>query len=367
RQDSVVAGLAATPAAEVVVVHDGARPLASAALFDACVAAARETGAAIAAVPVADTLKLVEAGRIVRTVDRAGVWAAQTPQAFRRALLLELFARAGERSVTDEAALCEALAIPVAVVEGSPANIKVTRPGDLAVAEALLLSRRVGESASWEEEIGGRQGGSTGYRGAGDGTANDNVWSDASSISPSRLPDSPTPRLPRTGIGYDVHRFAAGRRLVLGGVEVPSELGLAGHSDADVLLHAVCDALLGAAGLGDIGAFFPPGDPRFAGADSRELLRESVRLVTAAGWVPVNVDATVVAEAPRIHPHVAAMKTEIAACLGLAADAVGVKATTNEGMGFVGRGEGIAALAVATVAPVEVTGAAVEAKPGGGR
>ncbi len=140
---------------------------------------------------------------------------------------------------------------------------------------------------------------------------------------------------------------------MLGGVGVPSELGLEGHSDADVLLHAICDALLGAAGLGDIGAHFPPGDPRFAGADSRSLLRECLHLARVAGWAPVNVDATVVAEAPKIRPYVAAMKAEIAACLEVAPGAVGVKATTNEGMGFVGRGEGIAALAVATVAPVD--------------
>ncbi len=360
RQDSVAAGLAAAPVTEVVVVHDGARPLAPAALFDACVAAACETGAAIAAVPVADTLKLVEAGRIARTVDRAGLWAAQTPQAFRRGLLLELFARAGGRTVTDEAALCEALGIAVAVVEGSPANLKVTRPGDLAVAEALLASRGVEESRSREDERG-RRGGGTAARGLGSGgEQTGNATNGTPFVSPPRLLDSSTPRLARTGVGYDVHRFGPGRRLVLGGVEIPSELGLEGHSDADVLLHAVCDALLGAAGLGDIGEHFPPGDPRFAGADSRGLLRESVRLARAAGWAPVNVDATLVAETPKIRPFVAAMKTEIAACLGVSPDAVGVKATTNEGMGFVGRGEGIAALAVATVA-------SVEAAPGEGR
>ncbi len=171
------------------------------------------------------------------------------------------------------------------------------------------------------------------------------------------------PPLPRTGIGYDVHRFAAGRRLVLGGVEIPHDLGLDGHSDADVLLHAisdepfevtpkmVADAILGAASQGDIGQHFPPGDPRFAGADSRDLLRESARLVRAAGFAPVNVDASVVAEGPRIGPHVPAMRAAIAACLGLDPGAVGVKATTNERMGFVGRHEGIAALAVATIVP----------------
>ena len=346
RQDSVAAGLAAAPPAEIVVVHDGARPLATASLFDACVAAARDAGAAIAAVPVADTLKRIEAGRIAHTVDRSGLWAAQTPQAFRRDLLVGLFARVGDRTVTDEAALCEALGVPVAVVEGSPANLKVTRPDDLAVAAALLVARGTEGAAL-------RSGGAAfGSGGGGAPSRAPSPPEGAERPAPPPPPErSATPSV-RTGIGYDAHRFTPGRQLVLGGVEIPAEVGLEGHSDADVLLHAICDALLGAAGLGDIGTHFPPGDPRFAGADSRALLRESARLARVAGWAAVNVDATVVAEAPKILPFVAAMKAEIAACLGLSPDAVGVKATTNEGMGFVGRREGIAALAVATMAPV---------------
>jgi 2-C-methyl-D-erythritol 2,4-cyclodiphosphate synthase len=158
---------------------------------------------------------------------------------------------------------------------------------------------------------------------------------------------------PRVGIGYDAHRFAPGRGLVLGGVVVPHDLGLDGHSDADVLLHAVADAVLGAAGLGDIGTHFPPAAPRWRDADSRDLLARVADLVGEAGFAAVNVDATVIAEAPRIGPHVPAMRAAIAGCLGIDPSAVGVKATTNEGMGFVGRGEGIAALAVATVAAVE--------------
>mgnify|MGYP000854563716 CR=1 FL=1 len=153
----------------------------------------------------------------------------------------------------------------------------------------------------------------------------------------------------RTGIGYDIHRFAPGRRLVLGGVEIPHDLGLDGHSDADVLLHAIADAILGAAALGDIGQHFPPGDPRFRDADSQDLLRASVRLARDAGWAPANIDATLLAEAPRIGPHVPLMRERIAACAGLAPDAVGVKATTNEMLGAIGRREGVAALAVATL------------------
>ncbi|MGH2531873.1 MAG: 2-C-methyl-D-erythritol 2,4-cyclodiphosphate synthase [Thermomicrobiales bacterium] len=153
----------------------------------------------------------------------------------------------------------------------------------------------------------------------------------------------------RSGIGYDAHRFAEGRALVLGGVRIPHSRGLAGHSDADVLLHAIADAILGAAALGDIGQHFPPSDPAFKDAESRDLLARVRALVAARGFAVVNVDATVIAEAPRIGPHVPAMRRVIAEALGIAEDAVGVKATTNEGMGFVGREEGIAALAVATL------------------
>jgi 2-C-methyl-D-erythritol 2,4-cyclodiphosphate synthase len=160
-------------------------------------------------------------------------------------------------------------------------------------------------------------------------------------------------RWPRVGVGYDVHRFAAGRPLVLGGVSIPHDRGLEGYSDADVLLHAICDALLGAAALGDIGRHFPPGDPAWKDADSRDLLRRCVALLLEVGWVPGNVDASVIAEAPRINPHVESMRSAIAADTGLTDDAIGIKATTNERMGFVGREEGIAAIAVAMIVPSE--------------
>jgi 2-C-methyl-D-erythritol 4-phosphate cytidylyltransferase/2-C-methyl-D-erythritol 2,4-cyclodiphosphate synthase len=305
RQDSVAAGLAALPkATEIVVIHDGARPLATAELFARATHTAFGNAAAIAAVPVADTLKRVVDGTIVDTVDRAGLWAAQTPQAFRLTVLRAAIAAGGGETITDEARLCETAGIEVAIVPASLANMKVTHPEDIAVADALLRARE--------------------HEGA---------------------------MTARVGIGYDAHRFAPGRRLVLGGVEIAHERGLAGHSDADVLLHAIADAILGAAALGDIGQHFPPTDERFRDADSRELLREAVRLARAAGWIPANVDATLLAEEPRIGPHVPLMRERIAACLGIAADAVGVKATTNEGMGAIGRGEGIAALATATVVP----------------
>jgi 2-C-methyl-D-erythritol 4-phosphate cytidylyltransferase/2-C-methyl-D-erythritol 2,4-cyclodiphosphate synthase len=306
RQDSVAAGLAALPeGVEIVVIHDGARPLAEPELFDRCAAAAAERGAAIAATPVADTLKRVAEDAVTGTVDRAGLWAAQTPQAFRLESLRWALAAGSGETVTDEAGLCEAAGMPVSVVPSSPANLKVTHAEDIPVADALLRNRS------------------------------------------AQRPPVP----PRVGIGYDAHRFASGRRLVLGGVEIAHDRGLDGHSDADVLLHAIADAVLGAAALGDIGQHFPPSDERFRDADSQHLLREAVRLAREAGWVPGNVDATLLAEAPRIGPHVSLMRERIAVCLGLSPDAVSVKATTNEGMGSIGRGEGIAALATATLVP----------------
>jgi 2-C-methyl-D-erythritol 4-phosphate cytidylyltransferase/2-C-methyl-D-erythritol 2,4-cyclodiphosphate synthase len=330
RQDSVAAGLAAVPPqTEVVLIHDGARPLADADLFRRCAEAAAASGAVIAAMPVADTLKRVadSGGVITGTVDRTGLWAAQTPQAFRLDVLQRAFAINAGADVTDEALLCEAAGIPVQVVHSSSANLKVTHPEDVAVADALLRARlRDGDKSSDRASASVPQ---------------ENV----------PLPVAPPPI--RTGIGYDIHRFAPGRRLVLGGVDIPHDLGLDGHSDADVLLHAIADAVLGAAALGDIGQHFPPGDPRFRDADSQDLLRESVRLAREAGWAPANIDATLLAEAPRIGPHVPLMRERIAACLGLAPDAVGVKATTNETLGAIGRREGIAALAVATLYAVQ--------------
>jgi len=305
RQDSVAAGLAEVGDAEIVVVHDGARPFAAASLFAAVVRAVADgADAAIVAVPLTDTLKRVSNGRVVETLDRSAFALAQTPQAFRRTALGIALATAAERgsTVTDEATLVEELGGSVVVVPSVASNLKLTIPEDLTVAEAIARDRR-----------------------------------------PVRQP------LVRTGIGYDVHRLVSGRRLVLGGVEIPFDRGLDGHSDADALLHAIADALLGAAALGDIGAHFPPSDPAFKDADSLLLLAAVGGLLSAAGYDVVNVDATVIAEVPRLMPYVEGMRAAIAGALSLAVDRVGVKATTNEGMGFPGRGEGIAALAVATV------------------
>ena len=305
RQDSVAAGLAAVGDAGIVVVHDGARPFAAASLFTAVVQAVVDgADAAIAAVPLTDTLKRVADGRVVETLDRSAFALAQTPQAFRRAALATALETAAARgsTVTDEASLVERLGGTVVVVPSAASNLKLTNPEDLAVAQAIARAR-----------------------------------------------DAARQPIVRTGIGYDVHRLVPGRRLLLGGIEIPFDRGLDGHSDADALLHAIADALLGAAALGDIGAHFPPTDPAFKDADSLVLLTAVGGLLTTAGYVVVNVDATVIAEAPRIMTYVDRMRGSIAAALSIEMDRVGVKATTNEGMGFPGRGEGIAALAVATI------------------
>lgn len=304
RQASVARGLAALPPGpEVVLVHDGARPFLTASLVRAVAEAAAQDGGATAAVPVDDTVKQGEGGWVLGTLDRSGLFRIQTPQAFRRALLERAHQKAAGEGFrgTDDASLVERLGQRVRLVPGTPMNLKVTVPEDLALAEAVLRQR-----------------------------------------------ETPTGS-PRVGIGFDVHRFASGRRLILGGVEIPAPRGLTGHSDADVVLHAVMDALLGAAGLGDIGAHFPPADPAYAGASSLELLRRVRDLLASRGWKAAHVDVMVMAEGPRLAPHVPAMRSAIAAVLGLAEDGVNVKATTLEGMGALGRGEGIAAQAIASL------------------
>lgn len=282
-----------------VLVHDAARPLLSHALLDRAIAASREHGAVVCAVQLRDTVKRADARRrVAETLPREELWAAQTPQLFDPDWLCAAHAAAAGQSATDDAAVIERAGRPVHIVEGDPENLKLTTPTDFKLAEALLAAKRPAT---------------------------------------------------RTGFGYDVHRLEAGRRLVLGGVEIPFSLGLAGHSDADVLLHAIMDALLGAAALGDIGQLFPNDDPAYRGASSERLLAEVCRRVGEAGLAPVHVDATVVAEAPRLAPHVPEMRERIGRLLGLPPERVSVKATTNEGLGAIGEGRGIAAYAVATV------------------
>ena len=302
RQDSVFAGLSHLGEAPVAVVHDGARPLVPPDVVTAVIQAAAEAGAASAGLPVRETVKLVDGADARQTLDRDRLWVAHTPQAFRTALLREAHHRAKAEGFygTDDAVLVERLGYAVRMVEDSPRNLKVTVPADLDLAEAYAGQRQ----------------------------------------------------MVRTGIGYDAHRLALGRLLRVGGVEIPWPRGLAGHSDADVLAHAIMDALLGAAGLGDLGRHFPPGDPAFRGADSIELLRRVTAMAAGAGWRVVHVDSTVLAEAPRLAPYIPQMQERLAAALGVDSSAVNIKATTTEGMGAIGRGEGIAAHAVATLIKV---------------
>lgn len=296
RTESVKNGVAAVSSrAEYVAVHDGARPFVSDGLITRTIQGAIAYGACAPALAVSDTLKRTDRdGFIVETVPRDGLSAVQTPQVFEKGLFLK--ALGSGVSATDDCALVELSGDRVKLVEGERGNIKLTYPADL-------------------ELRGGRTG------------------------------------AVRVGSGYDVHRLVGGRRLVLGGVEIPFEKGLLGHSDADVLTHAVCDALLGAAAAGDIGVLFPDDDPRYEGADSIELLRAVTRRLCELGFKPFNIDATAVCQRPKLRPYIDSMREKIAEAAGLGMSFVSVKATTEEGLGFTGSGEGIAALASATVVP----------------
>lgn len=302
RQESVLRGLEAlaTTGPETVLIHDGARPLVDAGTIARTLAAVGAKRGAIAAVPVTDTLKADRAGMATAGPERAGLWRAQTPQAFRFAEILAAHRTCAGADLTDDAAVAEAAGLEVALVAGSEDNIKVTAPEDFTRAERILLGR-LGET--------------------------------------------------RVGTGFDVHAFAAdaGRPLMLCGIAVPHGRGLAGHSDADVGLHALTDALLGAVAAGDIGQHFPPSDPQWHGAASEQFLRHAAEEVARRGGLIAHVDVTLICEAPKIAPHRTAMQARVAGILGIAIERVSVKATTTEKLGFTGRGEGIAAQAVATV------------------
>jgi 2-C-methyl-D-erythritol 4-phosphate cytidylyltransferase/2-C-methyl-D-erythritol 2,4-cyclodiphosphate synthase len=298
RQASVRAGLEALAPREpaLVLVHDAARPVVPAGTVAAVLAALEEAEGAIPAQPVADTLKLGEEGTIRRTVPREGLHRAQTPQGFRFPLLLTLHRTAPE-GATDDAALLEAAGHAVRLVPGSESNVKITYPGDLERVEAGLLPRFI----------------------------------------------------PRVGTGFDVHRLVEGRKLFLCGVEVPHSMGLDGHSDADVGLHALCDAIYGALAEGDIGRHFPPSQMQWKDADSADFLRHAAGRIAARGGMLANADVTLLCEQPKITPHAPAMIARVAALLGVPEDRVSVKATTTERLGFTGRGEGIAAQAAVSI------------------
>ena len=296
RQDSVSNAFEAAAAiSEVILIHDAARPFVSAALIDRTIEAAAAHGAAIAALEVTDTVKRVRHGVIEETLDRETIFLAQTPQGFRREVLAAAVAL-GQSGVeaTDEAALAERAGYTVHVVPGESKNIKITTPEDL-------------------DAVRGR--------------------------GPARTD--------RAGIGYDLHRLVAGRPLVLGGVTIPSERGALGHSDADVVCHAVTDAILGAVSLGDIGLHFPDSDARWKDARSLDLLRQAVAMAAGRGFEVGNVDVTVMLESPRLRGYIDQIRASLATVLSIDAGQVSVKAKTNEGMDAIGRGEAIAAHAIA--------------------
>lgn len=313
RQESVRNALAVVDdSVGIVAVHDGVRPLVTVELIDRSVREARQCGAAVPGVPVADTLKSVDTGsRITGTVEREGLWFVQTPQVFHRHIIQNAYERAfRERfSGTDDAVLVERTGVPVVMIPGSRDNMKITLEEDLIRAEAVLALRR--EPPHGKEDV------STVHQ--------------------------------RVGCGYDSHRLVEGRKLFLGGCEIPHERGLLGHSDADVLLHAIGDALLGAAGAGDLGRLFPDNDPAWKDISSTILLEKIHSVIREKGYAVHNVDATVILERPRLKPHIDLMEETIARLLCLEQDSVSVKATTNEGMGCIGRGEGIAVFAVVSI------------------
>lgn len=306
RQESVRIG-ASRVADDVdwVLIHDGVRPNVEPDIIERVLAAACETGAATLGLPVFETIKRAAPdGAVERTLDRQGLWRIQTPQAFRRDILMRAHSLAAGANLraTDDAALVEAAGVRVALAVGDEANIKVTTPGDFYVVESVMMRS-------------------------------------------DRIPSGET----RVGIGYDVHRLIPGDGIVLGGVRIPAASSLEGHSDADVLCHAVMDALLGAIGERDIGFHFPDDDPAYKGVYSLDLLRRVAQMASSRGFEVANVDTVLVAERPRIAGYVEEMKERLASALGVIAATVGIKATTSEGVGFAGRGEAVCAWAVAVL------------------
>lgn len=303
RQYSIANAIAAAAIeSELILVHDGARPLVSEETVLAVIAAARNVRAAGIAVPVKDTIKVANAeGFAVETPDRSTLWAIQTPQAFQASLLRRAYDQAAKENFlgTDDASLVERLGVPVKLVHGDYRNLKITTPEDLQIAGTLQRGKEA-----------------------------DNM---------------------RVGIGYDVHRLTEGRKLILGGVEINHTHGLEGHSDADVLLHSIKDALLGAAALGDIGRHFPDSDSRYKGISSLLLLARVREILEENGFGVNNVDATIVAEKPKLAPYIEAMNTNIARTLQVENTQVNVKATTTEGLGFAGKREGIAAYSIVSI------------------
>ena len=308
RQESVWRGIqACNPDADIIAIHDGARPLVTREVIEATIESAKRFGSGVAAVPLKDTVKRVdESGLVVETPRREMLRAVQTPQTFDAALIRAAHRRYadGEVRATDDATLMEWTGHTVHLTPGDPENIKLTTPEDMLLAGQVLLRR--GQERKETKAM-------------------------------------------RIGHGYDVHRLVEGRKLILCGVEVPYERGLLGHSDADVALHALMDALLGAAALGDIGRHFPDTDPAYAGADSGRLLDHVVGLLREKGYAVENVDVTIICQRPKLKDYIERMRENVAAHLGVDIECVNVKATTTEKLGFEGEGLGISSHAVACI------------------
>lgn len=310
RQESVCRGVeACEPAADVIAIHDGARPLVTREVIGQTIESARRHGSGVAAVPLKDTVKRVdESGLVVETPRRDALRAVQTPQTFDAAKIRAAHARFADSAerATDDATLYEWMGECVHLTQGDAENIKLTTPEDMLLAEQVI-ARREGSKAKEADAM------------------------------------------LRIGHGYDVHRLVEGRKLILCGVEIPHTLGLLGHSDADVAYHALTDALLGAAAMGDIGRHFPDTDPQYKGADSGKLLDHVMELIWAKGYVVGNVDVTIIAQRPKLKDYIEQMRVNVAAHLKIDLDCVNVKATTTEKLGFEGEGLGISTHAVACI------------------
>jgi 2-C-methyl-D-erythritol 4-phosphate cytidylyltransferase/2-C-methyl-D-erythritol 2,4-cyclodiphosphate synthase len=312
RRDSVAAGLARAADVPLVAVHDAARPFASAGLYDRVLAAAHASGAAVPAIPVIDTVVRESGGELAELVPRDPLRAVQTPQAFGTELLRRAHGEApAELDATDDAGLVHRLGRPVAVVPGEPGNLKITWPDDLALAEA-----RVGADPAAADGSGSRDDGAQ-----------------------------------RIGLGWDVHPLVDGRPFRLAGVTVSESFGPKGHSDGDPLAHALADAMLGAAGLGDIGTVFPDTDPRWEGVSGSEILTRTRALLADAGWRPVQLDAVLVTDRPRIAPHREAIRSRLGELLDLPVERVSVKGKRSEGLGGLADGRGVSCQALVTIGP----------------
>jgi len=305
RQDSVLNGLKTISGnCDIVIIHDGVRPFVNEKMINEVIAAARSEHAAAIGVMAKDTVKEAGAdGFVVRTKPRQNIWQAQTPQAFAFKILKKAYDVAGRDNYlgTDDASLVERIGIKVKMIEGEYSNIKITTQEDLIMADALLKNKSGNEVCLM------------------------------------------------SGLGYDSHRFVEGRKLVLGGVEIPFALGLHGHSDADALIHALCDALLGAAAAGDIGRHFPDSDPAYKNISSMIILTRVAEIIANKGFSINNIDITVIMEKPRLAPYAAQIVSNLAGALNIPGDHINIKAKTNEGMGFTGHGEGVAVFATATI------------------